>query len=120
MYANSDYYRQTYRGLKLPHESINSRLQQAAEHIDILTFNRINGRGFENLTPFQQKTIRNVNCKLAEWELENADLIETDLTSYSINGVSMNFSGVTQNGIKISSDIYNQLKQTGLCCLIVR
>ena len=32
-------------------------MRQASRHIDTLTYNRIDARGFDNLTPFQQEII---------------------------------------------------------------
>ena len=43
---------------------------QLLVHIDTLTYNRIVGRDFENLTKFQQDIIKEVVCKLADFEYE--------------------------------------------------
>lgn len=91
----------------------------ARMHIDILTYNRITARA-DKLTPYQRRTIEYVVDKQAEWEYEHADVIESVLSSYSINGVSMslNVGGwnlYTQNGVVIKRDLYEMLKSTGLC-----
>ena len=57
MYADLEYYKNTYCG-KLPDEEAEKALKQASRHIDILTYRRIAGVGFENLTPFQQETVK--------------------------------------------------------------
>lgn len=97
-------------------------LLQASRHIDSLTYNRIVGRGFSNLTEFQQEIIREVTCQQAEFEYENADEISTILQSYSINGVSAQFGSswnvFTDKGIAMKRDVYALLCQTGLCCRI--
>ena len=123
-YVDITYYKETYEGTKLPDGEIEKRLEEASSHIDTLTYNRIVGRGFNNLTKFQQDIIQKVVCKLADFEYENEDLIKTVLSSYSINGVSMNFSSgwnvEIQNGVAISKDDYCLLRQTGLTCRNVR
>lgn len=99
-------------------------LRQASRHIDSLTYNRIVQAGFENLTEFQQGIIKEVCCKQAQFEVENADIVDSVLSSYSINGVSMGFGAgwniVTQNGVAMRRDVYSLLEQTGLCCRLLR
>lgn len=89
---------------------------RAAEHIDILTYNRIE---YDKLTEFQKKIINRVHSRLTAFETENDDMINSFLQSYSLNGVSMGF-GENWNlrvvgGVAISTDIYALLKSTGLC-----
>lgn len=101
-------------------DEVENALKMASRHIDSLTYNRIVTTGFENLMEFQQDLVREVTCRLTEFEHENADVIESALSSYSINGVSMGFSGnswnmVIQNGVVMPSHLYSMLQQTGLC-----
>ena len=123
-YVDITYYQDTYKGTAIPSDEIEKRLEEASSHIDSLTYNRIVGRGFDNLTKFQQDIIKKVVCKLADFEYENEDLIKTVLSSYSINGVAMSFSSgwnvEIQNGVAISKDDYCLLRQTGLTCRNVR
>ncbi len=123
MYANASYYTDEYGGNAIPSEDIEKALKRASRHIDVMTYNRIVGKGFENLTRFQQDIIREVCCQIADFEYENADLIENVLQSYSINGVSMSFGSgwnvYASQGIAIKKDIYSILSQTGLCTLEV-
>ena len=98
---------------------------QASRHIDSLTYNRIVGRGFSNLTAYQQDLIREVICQQAEFEYEYRDEINSVLSSYSINGVSVQFAGNTWNvfsdkGVAMRRDVYAMLCQTGLCCQVLR
>lgn len=123
-YADENYYFNDFKGKILPEESAGSQLRQASRHIDSLTYNRIVGRGFSNLTEFQQEVIREVCCLQAEFECENADEINTILSSYSINGVSAQF-GTSWNvymekGVAMKRDVYALLSQTGLCCRLAR
>lgn len=99
-------------------------LRQASRHIDSLTYNRIVAAGFENLTEFQQEIIKEVCCRQAQFEVENEDAISSVLSSYSINGVSMNFGSswnvFTEHGVAMRRDAYSLLQQTGLCCRLLR
>lgn len=119
-YANVDYYKNVYQGsVMTDDDAISKALLKASRHIDTLTYNRIVGKGIENLTQFQQELIQEVCCQLADFETENADALDSILQSYSINGVSMTFGeswNVTiRNGVAIKKDLYDELLQTGLC-----
>ena len=117
IYADETFYKNEYLGTHNS-ENLNRILKTASQHIDTLTFNRIVGMGFNNLTPFQQSVIREVCCQMADFMIENKDLIETTLSSYSINGVSMafgdNWNVVTSQGIALSRSTFELLKQSGL------
>ena len=120
MYADLEYYHNTYGG-KLPDEEAEKALKQASKHIDILTYRRIAGVGFENLTPFQQETVKEVCCMMADFESANASMINSLINSYGINGANISFSGECANcqivdGIIIQKDVYAYLSQTGLTC----
>ncbi len=99
-------------------------LRTASRHIDSLTFNRIVAMGFDSLTAFQQDIIKEVCCLQAQFETENADVISSVLSSYSINGVSMQFGEswniFTEHGVAMRKDVYALLSQTGLCCRLLR
>lgn len=119
MYADFEYYKNTYKG-NLEGSDAEKALKQAERHIDALTFNRIVDKGFENLTEFQQGVIKECECLMADWETENADYINTMLSSYSLNGASMSFTGNSAgativNGLAVSREIYSHLKKCGLC-----
>ena len=93
----SDY--EVYGNGGIPDDELENSLRAASRHIDSLTFNRIIGCGFDNLTPFQHE-------------------INTVLSGYSINGVSVQFGSgwnvMIQSGIAMKKDTYELLKQTGL------
>ena len=97
MYADYEYYKSTYLG-KLPEEEAEKALKQASQHSDILTYRRIAGVGFDNLTPFQQETVKEVACMMADFESANASMINSLINIYSIKGASINFSGESANG----------------------
>lgn len=123
-YAAPEYYLTVYKGTAIPEEELEKALRQASRHIDSLTFNRIVGYGFQGLTGFQQELIRDVVCQQAEFEYENADEINTVLSGYSINGVSVQFGNswnvFLEKGVAMKRDVYALLCQTGLCCRLAR
>lgn len=123
-YADMTYYKNVYGGTDIPDEDIEKALRNASRHIDALTYNRIVGRGINTLTEYQKDIVREVCCDLAEFEYENADVINSVLQSYSINGVSMNFGNSwnvnVENGIAVKRDIYEKLATTGLCSRTLR
>ena len=123
-YVTPEYYLNTYKGSIIPPEDQDKALKQASRHIDSLTYNRIVGRGFSNLTAFQQDVIQEVVCQQADFEWENTDEINTILQGYSINGVSAQFGSswnvFTDKGVAMKRDVYALLSQTGLCCRLAR
>lgn len=123
-YVTTSYYLDSYKGDVIPEEQLEKALRQASRHVDSLTYNRIVGRGFSLLTDFQQEIIREVVCQQADFEHENADEINSILSSYSINGVSASFGSswniFMDKGVAMKRDVYTMLCQTGLCCRLVR
>lgn len=123
-YVNTSYYLEIFGGIMIPDDELQKRLVTASRHIDSLTYNRIVGRGFSNLTEFQQDIIREVVCQQAEFEYENEDEISTVLSSYSLNGASVQFGSswnvYTDKGVAMRRDVYTLLSQTGLCCRLAR
>lgn len=123
-YVTPEYYLDQYEGSIVPEEELTKALKVASRHIDSLTYNRIVGRGFSSLTDFQQEVIREVVCMQTDFEYENADEINSVLSSYSINGVSAQFGSnwnvFTDKGVAMKRDVYTLLSQTGLCCRLAR
>ena len=123
-YATPGYYQGKYEGTLIEDDDLKKALVQASRHIDSLTYNRIVGRGFSSLTQFQQDIIQDVVCQQADFETENADEINSILSSYSINGVSAQFGSswniFTDKGVAMKRDLYALLCQTGLCCRLAR
>lgn len=122
-YVDYNYYSSEYKG-KMSEAEAQKYLEDASRHIDSLTFNRIVAKGFENLTDFQKDTIRYVLCKQADFESDNQSFINSILSSYSINGVSMGldpngWNVTVDNGVVMQKDIYKTLEQTGLCCRVL-
>jgi hypothetical protein len=106
-------------GTNLTSDNAISQLKKASRHIDTLTYNRILKYGFENLTDFQKDIIKDVTKVIADFYIENEEILTTVLKSYSINGVSMSLDGFNvnvtfKNGVAIPASDYELLTQTGL------
>lgn len=113
MYLSPD----EYKG-DIPQDQLQKRLSDAQMAIDGLTFDRIVHQGFDDLTEFQQCLVKEAVKKQAEFAYDNAELLESPLSSYSVSGVSMSFDPakiMTVNGIVTTAEIYGILMQTGLC-----
>lgn len=119
-YATPEFYINIYKGSTVPEKELEKSLRQASRHVDSLTFNRIVGKGFDALTNFQQDVIKEVVCQQADFEVENADVINSVLQTYGINGVSMQFGEswnvYVKSGVAMKKDTYALLSQTGLTC----
>ena len=120
MYADFEYYTNEYKGT-MPEEEAVKALKQAERHIGTLTYNRIKKCKFEGLTEFQQGIVKECACMMADFEHNNASMINSLVNSYSINGASITFSGECANcqlvdGVIVQKDTYAYLAQTGLTC----
>ena len=114
-YADLDYYLSVYAGTQ---DDPAAKLKEASRQIDTLTFNRIVGR-FDTLTKFQQDIVKEVCCEQADFLATNEEMLQSAISSYSINGVSMTYgTGINlcvQSGVAMFSSTYAKLCQTGLC-----
>lgn len=119
-YADSDYYFDEYNGNSLNSENANKYLKAASRDIDVLTFNRIVGDSFANLSDYQKEIIQEVCCEHASFLFENESMLKTYLAGYSINGVNMSFGNswnvYIENGVAMEKSLYERLCSTGLCC----
>lgn len=99
-------------------------VKRAGQSVDALTFGRIRSLGWEGLTPFQQGVVTDVVTRLVKFRTDNANLLESTVSGYSINGVSVQYTGgvsVTRvGGVVIPWDLYTLLEQTGLTCPVLR
>lgn len=122
-YVTYDEYKEM-KGSTLNEETADKYLDLASYDIDNLTFNRIKKIGFENLTDFQKLTIKTAVILQADFRFENEDWLNSALSQYSINGVSVNYGDSKSVGVVNNTFVPNTtlaiLKQTGLCSLILR
>ena len=121
-YADYTWYREEFGGTE--GEGICIYLDRASDAIDALTFNRIRAIGWDGLTEFQQGNIRRACCVQAEFLADNADALDTALSSYAINGVSMTFGNDALyrvvGGVAVSNAALALVRATGLACLMAR
>lgn len=120
-YADWTYYSGTYGG-SAGRSEITGKLEAATDAIDAVTFSRIVAIGWDNLSAFQQGLIMRACCLQADFLLENADAVESAMSEYSINGVTMRFGNpalyTVQNGIPMENAAFALLKRTGLTALL--
>ena len=93
--------------------------RKASHSIDILTYNRIAAAGFEHLTDYQRTTITECCCEMVKFYSDNAGMLDMPMSSYSINGVSMQFglnpTVYSRSGLILPQTAYGMLMSTGLC-----
>lgn len=92
--------------------------QRAETDIDTLTFNRITSKGFEALTGFQKERVRRSAAMQVKFIHDNSELLDSPLSAYSVNGVSMSFDRsrvIDLGGVTTTNQVYSALMQTGLC-----
>lgn len=118
-YVDYEYYSETYGGNAITADNAPRALQKASDTVDVLTYCRIVESGVDGLTPFQKGIVQRVVCALAEWQENNADLLDAPYNSYAINGVSVSFGAAKTVrqicGVMIPSGLYAELVKSGLC-----
>lgn len=118
-YVDYQYYTETFGGSIITAESAPKTFQNASDTVDSLTYCRIVSRGLWGISDYQKGIVQNVVCALAEWQTENADILTSPYSSYSINGVTATWGTGTNirkiNGVLIPANLYAELVKTGLC-----
>lgn len=118
-YATKEDFFKMFPNSSIPQNEVLICLEAASSDVDSMTFNRITACGFDNLTAFQKEKVRSAVCRQAGFRYENAELFESAVQSYSINGVSITYdkSRILSIGNAMTSPvIYAEIKQSGLCC----
>lgn len=113
-YVNED----EYKGIIT--DDLKDKLEKASNMIDSMTFNRIIGTGFSNLTEFQQDKIKKAVYLQADFTEQYGEYINMPLSGFSAGSISVTINNnavMNVNGIITSNEVYNILKQTGLTCL---
>ena len=121
LYVSKEYYQETFKG-NIPEKEIEENLKLAQNKIDRITFNRIVGIGFDNLTEFQKEKVRESICYQADYIFENGYNSEdnSDISSYSVLDISVNVqtkdnNSKTQAELENMSELaYDAIVQTGL------
>ena len=119
-YVDVETYLKNYTNTSLDEALLYKYLRQSSRDIDVLTFNRILEKGFENLTEYQQEIIREVCLEHTSFLIDNEELLKTYISAYTINGVSMNLGSFNNiyasQGVMMDRSMYQRLCSTGLCC----
>lgn len=117
-YADKSYYKEKYHGTVLPEDdTIDVKLDRASDQMDTLSYNRIVGRGFDNLTAYQQDQIRKAVCAHADFVEEYGAYFSSPLSGFSAGSLSVSFDAgavVARNGVKTSCEAYGYLQKSGL------
>ena len=121
-YVDNSYYINTYKG-KIKAGELEEYLKLASEKIDEVTFNRIVGIGFDNLTDFQKEKVKESVCAQADYIYENGynDEDNVDFASYSVLDITVNAKDIAETNTEakkkhMSSYAYDQINKTGLTC----
>lgn len=122
LYANKEYYSNTFDGKILTEEDIEKYLKLAQEKIDSITYNRIVGIGFENLTEFQKEKVKEAMCYQAEYIFKNGYNNEnnSEVVSYGVLDISVSIKNkdIKEKTIaekkNMSEIAYDLIHKTGL------
>lgn len=111
-------------GIISDEEVLKKFLKKTELYIDTLTYNRIKSIGFENCSDFEKAIITTVQTELIDFYYSNQDMINSYLSSYSINGVNISLANsnpniFTINGIPLLKSTYNKLCLTRFTSLIL-
>lgn len=115
-YATADDYARYGDGL-IPADQLDKALERASDQVDILTYNRIVGIGFDRLTEFQQERVKKAVCQHADFRGRYGDFLDVPFSSYGAGSTSMSFGKGQDSGaggIQTSSAVLDLLKATGL------
>lgn len=117
-YVDENYYTLVFEG-KINEEEIRPFLERASDAIDSMTYNRITGKGFNNLTQFQQDKIKKAVCHHAEFMHQYGDYLNSPLSGFSAGSVSVSINTENLNGISTTSQVIQYLNQSGLTCRVI-
>lgn len=93
-------------------------LPLAEQKINKVSFNRIVGKGFENLTDFQKEKIKEAVTYQIQYFQVNGIEENNNLSSYSVLDISVNVDKNNQTEAEklyMSSFAYDCMQETGLC-----
>lgn len=100
-------------------EELERTLSKAEREIDHLCFGRIKGKGFDNLTPYQQNLIKEAVCLQAEYDKQYGYMLNMPMKSYKVGSTNVDLADIRFNGISSTQEIINLLEDTGLRCLVL-
>lgn len=97
-------------------QDLENKLAKAEREINHLCFGRINGKGFDSLSPYQQNLIKEAVCLQAEYTEQYGTYINCPIKSYSAG--STRVAADTSYG-NTTQEIINLLEDTGLRCRVL-
>ena len=115
-YADATYYKDTFLGNTIPDDRLSNKLERASDQVNSLTYNRIIGIGFDNLSEFQKDKVRKAVCLHAEFIEQYGEYIDMPLSGFTAGSTTVNFNGNKINGVTTTQEVLNYLKATGLTC----
>lgn len=103
-------------------EQLNKYLKRAQRTINLITYNRIDSIGFENISSYEYEIIEECLFEQAEFLYENEEIISSILSKFSINSVSMELNPAdwkinVDKGYVIPNSILNKLQTLRFCSL---
>lgn len=119
MTIDLNYYFDTYGGTVLTSDDAGLKaLNKAYRQINIICKNRLDNGNVDSMPEDVQDIVKTVICEQADFNAANADLINSALSEYKINGVSVKFSTngqvLNEGGIFIRGELISQLAIYGL------
>lgn len=113
-----DYETYVANGGTVSEQEITPKLATASDNVDAITFYRIHRKGWDALSEFQQQQLTRAIIIQAEFLYENADAVESAMSEYAINGVSMKFGNASLyqivNGLPMNNTALSLIASTGL------
>lgn len=109
LYANFEYYKQTYKGT-LPEDSFDSLILKASREIDKNVNTRLTEIKINNLPKEAQEQLQYTACALVDLINRKQESTNRKITSYSIDGVTKNFK-------ILSNEDYKKSKKEIVSCL---
>ena len=116
-YVNEEYYIENFGGYKIEAVEVNEYLKLAQEKIDDVTFNRIVGIGFDNLTDFQKECVSKAICYQADYYFENGINSLSNVSSFSVLDISINVDNTEKTEAQnkgMDEMAYMNIKKSGL------
>lgn len=95
---------------------LNENLLLASLRVDELTFGRIKGAGFQNLTPSQRENIKQAVIRQAKYTIENGVEGENSISAYTVGLISVTASNGETRAQRLKFDplALKLLDSTGL------
>lgn len=123
MYLSLEEYKEL-GGIITDDKTINKFLKQGERYIDILTFNRLRSFGFDNCSNWEKEILKESLVEIIDFHYSNQEYINSYLSSYSLNGVSISFDNVNNNvtcinNIVLPSSTYAKITGTRFGSLVL-